>query len=138
MSLRGDNPSEAADPAGESDCCSWMGMSPWTVSRAKRVMDICIALALMPVAVPLLLVTALAVLISSGTPVIFRQKRMGRYGEAFSIYKFRTMRHASDRHKSALAADSADRVTALGFLLRRTKLDELPQVLNVLAGDMSL
>jgi lipopolysaccharide/colanic/teichoic acid biosynthesis glycosyltransferase len=138
MTLRSDDRAETAEPAGESEDYAWMELSSWTVSRAKRAMDVCLVLALIPVIAPLLLVTALAVLAASGAPVIFRQRRMGRLGKEFAIYKFRTMRDPEDDPRSALAADSADRVTALGFLLRRTKLDELPQVLNVLAGDMSL
>ena len=138
MTLRSDDRAEAAEPVGEFDSFTWMELSPWTASRAKRAIDICIVLALMPIVAPLLLMTAFAVLIASGAPVIFRQRRMGRLGKEFAIYKFRTMRDAPHDSKSALAADSFDRVTPLGFLLRRTKLDELPQVLNVLTGDMSL
>ncbi len=126
------------ETAGEFESCSWMELSPWTASRAKRAMDVCLVLALMPLIAPLLAITGLAVLMASGMPVIFRQKRMGRLGKEFAIYKFRTMRHAPHDSRSALAADSADRVTALGLLLRKTKLDELPQVFNVLRGDMSL
>ena len=135
MTIRNEDTVEAV---GDIDRCSWMELSPWTASRLKRVLDVCAVLAWMPMIAPLLLVTAFAVLIASGAPVIFRQKRVGRFGGEFAIYKFRTMRHSPRGNKSALATDSADRVTALGFLLRRTKLDELPQVFNVLNGDMSL
>ncbi len=138
MSFHKSNRAEAEEPDDGFDSCLWTELSPWTASRTKRAMDVCVVLALMPIVLPLLLITGIAVLIASGTPVIFRQKRMGRFGEEFAIYKFRTMRHSPHDRKSALAADSADRVTSLGFLLRRTKLDELPQMLNVLAGDMSL
>jgi len=135
MTFRSD---DLAEITGESDSCAWKGLSPWTASRAKRVLDVCAVLTLMPVIAPVLLAIALAVLIGSGAPVIFRQKRRGWLGREFAIYKFRTMRQSPKESKSAIAADSADRVTTLGFLLRRTKLDELPQVLNVLLGDMSL
>jgi len=138
MNFGGNNRARAQQPVDESAGSTWAELSPWTVSRAKRAMDVCLVLALMPIVLPLLVLIAFTVLIGSGTPIIFRQRRVGRLGEQFDIYKFRTMRHSPRGSKSALSADSCDRVTALGSLLRRTKLDELPQVLNVLAGDMSL
>lgn len=113
-------------------------LSPWSRSRAKRILDVAAVLALSPILLPLLALIALAVLASSGVPVVFRQRRLGMNGEPFAIYKFRTMRHSPTKNQSAISADSADRVTPLGYFLRRTKLDELPQVLNVLAGDMGL
>jgi lipopolysaccharide/colanic/teichoic acid biosynthesis glycosyltransferase len=113
-------------------------MSPWTTSRAKRIFDIAVVLASAPVVFPLLLLIALAVVTSSSGPVLFRQRRLGRFGEPFEIYKFRTMQHAAGSHRETIAAMSADQITPLGQILRWIKLDELPQVLNVLAGEMSL
>jgi lipopolysaccharide/colanic/teichoic acid biosynthesis glycosyltransferase len=113
-------------------------MSPWTQSRARRIFDIAIVLAFLAVLLPVLALIAFALLASSGAPVIFRQRRAGRHGVPFQIYKFRTMRHASMGNRGSISAESADRITPLGAFLRKTKLDELPQFLNVLAGDMSL
>lgn len=113
-------------------------LSRWSRSRAKRILDLALVFACFPVLMPLLVVVGLAVFLTSGAPVIFCQCRLGKSGVPFSIYKFRTMRRAQGRGGSAIASESAKRVTWLGFLLRRSKLDELPQIWNVLAGDMSL
>jgi lipopolysaccharide/colanic/teichoic acid biosynthesis glycosyltransferase len=87
---------------------------------------------------PLLLCIALVVRLESGGPVIFRQRRTGHQGRVFTIYKFRTMSVAEDCGQVRQATRDDVRVTAFGGLLRRLSLDELPQILNVLKGDMSL
>ena len=113
-------------------------LSRWSRSRAKRIVDVLAVLACSPIFLPLLALIGAAVFVTSGLPVIFLQVRMGRGGVPFAIYKFRTMRPSRARGGSAMAVESASRITWLGSLLRRTKLDELPQVFNVLLGDMSL
>jgi lipopolysaccharide/colanic/teichoic acid biosynthesis glycosyltransferase len=113
-------------------------LSRWSRSQAKRIFDVAAVLLCSPILLPLLAIIAAAVLITSGAPVIFRQYRIGRDGVPFTIYKFRTMRPSHARGRSAIAIESASRITWLGFLLRRTKLDELPQLFNVLTGEMSL
>ncbi|MDR1741592.1 MAG: sugar transferase [Synergistaceae bacterium] len=85
---------------------------------------------------PLLLAVALAIIWKMGTPVVFAQTRAGRGGKPFVMYKFRSMNDARDGH-GVLLPDGA-RLTELGKLLRRTSVDELPQLWNVLKGDMSL
>lgn len=84
---------------------------------------------------PLLLVCALLVSLSSPGPVFFRQKRVGRYGEIFTLYKFRTM-YASNNGLPITAATDV-RITPIGRILRKSKLDELPEFYNVLRGEMS-
>lgn len=85
-----------------------------------------------------MLATALAVKMSSDGPILFRQRRTGHFGCEFIIYKFRTM-HANRADRGPLVTKDGDsRLTAVGRILRRTKLDELPQLLNVLRGDMSM
>ncbi|HWT65778.1 MAG TPA: sugar transferase [Terracidiphilus sp.] len=113
-------------------------LSAWTRSVAKRAFDVGIVLIALPLLAPVLACIALAVFATSGAPILFLQVRVGRNGRLFAIYKFRTMRHEASRPLSSLAVGSADRVTRLGTWLRRTKLDELPQVFNILAGEMSL
>lgn len=85
---------------------------------------------------PLLLVLAALVLVSSGPPVLFRQKRVGRGGREFTMLKFRTMK-MNDQTVQVTSAED-DRVTVAGRLLRRLKLDELPELWNVVVGDLSL
>jgi exopolysaccharide biosynthesis polyprenyl glycosylphosphotransferase len=105
----------------------------------KRVFDLVFASVLVILTLPILLVLALLVRLSSPGPVLFRQKRVGLDGRIFEIFKFRTMYENDDSDTAWLAADDGrDRVTRIGDFLRKTNLDELPQLLNVLKGDMSL
>ena len=120
--------------------------------RGKRALDIGVTFVLILLFLPVFLLVAVAVKASSPGPVLFRQRRVGRGGREFSILKFRTMRPDAERqladdpelrarfvaggHKLPSAADP--RVTGIGRLLRRTSFDELPQLFNVVAGDMSL
>ena len=117
---------------------SVQSLSKWVASPAKRIFDIAAVLSCSPLWIPPLLVIAVAVRLSSRGPVIFQQARAGCFDRYFTIYKFRTMRHVPHRRRSAIAAVSADEVTPVGRILRRFKLDELPQVINVLLGQMSL
>jgi exopolysaccharide production protein ExoY len=120
---------------------------------AKRAVDVALALALLILGTPLMLVVAGLIRLLMGGPVVFGHKRIGYQGRAFVCYKFRTMaanaqelleRHLADNPEAArewrathkLANDP--RVTALGHILRKSSLDELPQLFNVLRGDMSL
>jgi sugar transferase EpsL len=110
---------------------------PWAAGeRRKRALDIVLAAAGLVLLAPLLLVLVLAVRLGIGSPVIFQQRRAGRHGMPFTLLKFRTMTDARDR-SGALLSDS-ERLTRCGRLLRATSLDELPQLWNVLRGDMSL
>ena len=103
---------------------------------AKRLFDIVVSLAaLLLLALPMLAVAAWIKFDSAG-PVFFRQQRVGRHGVPFAIHKFRTMRHGAGG--LALTVGDDARITRAGRWLRRTRLDELPQLLDVLAGDMSL
>jgi exopolysaccharide biosynthesis polyprenyl glycosylphosphotransferase len=104
----------------------------------KRAFDIVAASTLLLVSLPLLAILALAVRLSSPGPVLFRQKRVGLNGQLFEIYKFRTMYENDDSDTAWLSDGDHDRVTSVGHLLRRTSLDEVPQLLNVLRGEMSL
>jgi undecaprenyl-phosphate galactose phosphotransferase/putative colanic acid biosynthesis UDP-glucose lipid carrier transferase len=104
----------------------------------KRTFDIIVAGTALVLLSPLLSVVALAIGLSSPGSVIFRQKRNGFNGREFTIYKFRTMTVSEDGAAVRQAQPSDERITALGALLRATSIDELPQLVNVLLGDMSL
>ncbi len=105
---------------------------------AKRLVDVIGALAVLLVAAPVLALAALAVRLTMGPPVLFRQARTGREGQIFTLLKLRTMRLAAADEGAPVSAGDAERLTALGRWLRATSLDELPQLWNVLRGDMSL
>ena len=105
---------------------------------AKRLFDVVLALlALLLLALPML-ATALAVWLDSGRPVLFTQWRVGRGGRPFRLYKFRSMVVDAQARGPQRTAAGDPRITQVGRWLRRSSLDELPQLLNVLRGDMSL
>lgn len=115
----------------------------------KRIFDIAICVMLMPFVLPVIAVCALAIYVEDPGPVFFRQKRTGRYGRRFEMFKLRTMHQNAEEMKKSLMhlneltwpdfkIANDPRVLKVGRLLRKTSLDELPQILNVLSGDMSL
>jgi len=106
--------------------------------KAKRLFDIVLASVALLGLMPLLLLTALAVLLDSRGPIFFRQWRGGHNGARFQILKFRTMTCMEDGKNVCQAQRGDARVTRIGRMLRKTSLDELPQLINVLRGDMSL
>lgn len=112
--------------------------SAWCASPWKRFFDLLCVIPALILLSPLLLAVALAVRLTSRGPVVFRQKRAGQHRKLFTIYKFRTMVHNSESIGPRHTAKGDPRITAVGGLLRRFKLDELPQLYNVLRGDMSL
>lgn len=105
---------------------------------AKRAGDVMLAATALLLCWPLLLALALLIHLDSRGPVIFRQPRIGQYGRTFMIFKFRTMVHGAPSLKNAPAAHDDPRCTRVGRWLRRLRLDELPQLWNILRGDMSL
>lgn len=104
----------------------------------KRGLDLLFAGVGLLLLLPFMLVVAIAICLDSPGPVLFRQRRIGRNGRPFVIIKFRTMVNNADALGPRLTASADTRVTRLGGWLRRHKLDELPQLWNVLVGDMSL
>jgi exopolysaccharide biosynthesis polyprenyl glycosylphosphotransferase len=105
----------------------------------KRAFDIAVSSVALLLSLPLLMVIAIAIRVESRGPALFRQQRVGRGNRAFAVLKFRTMRaDRADGEGVRSTSRGDDRVTAIGRFLRRTSLDELPQLLNVLAGEMSI
>jgi lipopolysaccharide/colanic/teichoic acid biosynthesis glycosyltransferase len=110
----------------------------WYLTR-KRPLDVALALVLLVLAAPLILLAWLLVKLTSSGPGFYRQTRLGRGGRPFTLYKIRTMRHDCERVSGPCWSGPGDpRVLGVGWFLRRTHLDELPQLWNVLRGDMSL
>ena len=104
---------------------------------AKRAMDIVLSACALAVLWPLLLLIALAIWIDDPGPVFYRQVRVGRNGKTFRIFKFRSMVMDADKKGLAITVGRDSRITRVGAVLRKTKLDELAQLLNVLLGQMS-
>jgi lipopolysaccharide/colanic/teichoic acid biosynthesis glycosyltransferase len=106
--------------------------------RGKRALDVVVAAAGLAVSAPLWLVIAVAIRLDTPGPVLHRARRVGRGGEPFELAKFRTMVVGADRSGPGITVAGDARVTRVGRALRASKLDELPQLLNVLRGEMSL
>jgi len=113
-------------------------LSSWSQSSAKRLFDLVCALIALPLLMPVFLVIALGILFTSQGPVLFLQKRSGRHNRSFTILKFRTLEHREQHAHNSVTTAENQRFTPVGPFLRKWKLDELPQLLNVLIGDMSL
>ncbi len=102
----------------------------------KRLMDISISLLALVITSPIMLGCAIAIKLEDGGKVFYKQKRLTKYGRIFEVYKFRTMKEENSIHKSVTADD--DRITKVGKWLRKFRIDELPQMLNILKGDMTV
>jgi O-antigen biosynthesis protein WbqP len=104
----------------------------------KRLTDILLALTGLIVAAPFMVATAIAIKINTPGPALYKQRRIGRDGKQFDIYKFRTMFIGTPEVATELIVSLPDPVTRVGRILRQTSLDELPQLFNVLSGQMSI
>lgn len=105
---------------------------------AKRALDVIVTAGLLTLALPAMAVVAIAILIEGRGPILFNQQRVGLHNQPFRIYKFRTMTPAKPTQEARWVADEQQRITRLGAILRTFRLDELPQLINILRGDMSL
>jgi sugar transferase (PEP-CTERM system associated) len=108
------------------------------VLAVKRATDVVASLIGIALTVPVMGLTALAILLETGRPILFRQKRVGLNGEVFEILKFRSMRQDSENSGPKWAADGDSRITRVGAFIRKYRFDELPQFFNILHGEMSL
>jgi lipopolysaccharide/colanic/teichoic acid biosynthesis glycosyltransferase len=120
-------------PARDPVVAAGQGISP---NRTRRLLDIAVAVTVLSLAWPFFLMLAVATRLSTGGTAIYRQQRVGQGGIPFTLYKFRTMRARMEGPEVTAPGD--DRVTWLGALMRKTSIDELPQMLNVLLGHMTL
>jgi len=114
------------------------GMVGILQERRKRIFDIVVASGLLVFLLPALILIAVAIKATSSGPVLFRQSRYGRFRQKFTILKFRTMTVMEEGDKFTQVCPNDPRITRLGAFLRRTSLDELPQLWNVICGEMSL
>ncbi|HAL55226.1 MAG TPA: sugar transferase [Bacteroidetes bacterium] len=113
-------------------------LKPWEESL-KRLVDVLVAMAILLVGLPVWLIVAVLIKLDSRGPVLYRQERVGRNGKVFKIFKFRSMMADAEKHSGPVWAQKKDpRVTRIGRIIRRLHIDEVPQFINVLRGDMSL
>ena len=104
----------------------------------KRLIDILGSLVLLIIASPVMLITALAIKLNDGGDILFKQKRLGLNGREFMVYKFRSMIMDAEKNTGAiLAKNNDDRITKVGKFIRMTRIDELPQLINILKGEMT-
>jgi undecaprenyl phosphate N,N'-diacetylbacillosamine 1-phosphate transferase len=105
--------------------------------RLRRGLDLVTALLALVVATPVLVAASVAILIEDGGPVLFRQRRVGRFGRLFNIYKLRTMRRERCVDNLSPTSGRDPRITRVGYWLRKSSIDELPQIINVIRGEMT-
>src|SRR5690554_5057197 len=103
----------------------------------KRIFDLVLAIILLIILSPLFIILSIAIKIDSKGPIMFRQTRVTQYGKKFKIFKFRTMINNADKIGSQITTKNDVRVTRVGRVMRKFRLDEIPQLLNIIAGDMS-
>ena len=114
-------------------------MNRYVHSRRKRALDVAVSGAMLVVSAPIVAIAAAAVRLESHGHPIYRQRRVGQHGHAFEVYKLRTMVSGAEHMGAGMAVDEGDsRITRIGALLRRTSIDELPNLVNVIRGEMSL
>lgn len=130
--------SEPLAPGLYAETLSAPRTAPRYYAFCKRAVDLVLSALLLVLFAPLFALIAIFVRLDSPGPALFIQKRVGRNGELFNIYKFRSMYAGSARYELSPTTSRDPRITPIGRLLRRTSLDELPQLLNVLLGSMSL
>lgn len=114
------------------------GLMPAWQAKMKRLFDVVISLVASLIFLPVFLLLAIWIKRSSKGPVIYKQERIGRFGKPFYIYKLRSMVKDAENGTPALSSENDERITKIGYFLRRTHLDEIPQFFNVIKGDMSL
>ena len=111
----------------------------FTYLLIKRTIDILVSIIGIIITAPIMLLTAMAIKVESPGPVIFSQTRLGKHGQEFTIYKFRSMVENAEEHTGAVWAQENDsRITNVGKFIRKTRIDELPQFFNILKGNMTL
>ncbi|OHB64041.1 MAG: hypothetical protein A2Y77_05700 [Planctomycetes bacterium RBG_13_62_9] len=133
------SPAEVPTQPGGKATAYAMAQTPKTAEFLIRLLDIVGSLTILILAMPVMIVSALLIKLTSAGPVFYNQERVGQGGRLFTLYKFRTMVDDAEKHVGPVwASPNDDRVTPVGGILRKMRLDELPQLFNILRGDMSL
>ena len=114
------------------------GLMPVWQEKIKRLLDVVISLLALMIFSPVFIILAIMIKVSSNGPVFYNQERVGKFGKPFTIYKFRTMFNGAESNGPLLSSSNDSRITGIGQFLRRTHLDEIPQFVNVIWGEMSL
>lgn len=114
------------------------GSSSWIYPILKRGFEVLFSITLLIFTMPVLVLTAIAIKLESPGPIFYKQERVGQNGKLFSIIKLRSMRTDAEKNGPQWAAQNDPRVTRVGKFIRKTRIDEIPQIINVLSGDMSL
>lgn len=114
------------------------GLMPTWQANMKRLLDVILSIVASIIFLPVFVVVAILIKKSSKGPILYKQERIGRFGEPFKIYKLRSMVNCAENGTPALSSENDERITKIGRFLRKTHLDEIPQFYNVLKGDMSL
>jgi exopolysaccharide biosynthesis polyprenyl glycosylphosphotransferase len=114
------------------------GLMPAWQEKTKRLLDVILSMIAIVVFLPVFLILATIIKTTSKGPVIYKQERIGRFGNPFKIFKLRSMVHGAENGRPALSSENDERITKIGRFLRKTHLDEIPQFFNVIKGDMSL
>jgi exopolysaccharide biosynthesis polyprenyl glycosylphosphotransferase len=110
----------------------------WLRNVVKRCFDVCVVAIMLPIALPIMAAMAALIAIDGGAPIIYRQERVGRHGHKFTLLKFRSMTKDAEKDgRPSWASVNDSRITAVGRFMRHTRIDELPQLINVLRGEMS-
>jgi sugar transferase (PEP-CTERM system associated) len=110
----------------------------WLRNVVKRCFDVCVVAIMLPIALPIMATMAALIAIDGGAPIIYRQERVGRHGHKFTLLKFRSMTKDAEKDgRPSWASVNDSRITAVGRFMRHTRIDELPQLINVLRGEMS-
>lgn len=103
-----------------------------------RILDVSLSIIGLILGLPLILVFGILIKLEDGGPIIYKQERVGKYGEVFNIYKLRSMRTDAEKYGAQWAQDNDHRILKVGNFIRKTRIDEIPQLVNILKGDMSI
>lgn len=129
----------------EDDICSMLKQRDYSAYKkknifdtCKRIMDIVLSLASLIIVVPIVVIVGIFIKLEDRGSMFYKQERVGYYGKKFNIYKMRSMRADAEKYGQQMAQENDPRITRVGKFIRKTRIDELPQIINILKGDMTI